>query len=280
MKTRKSALIAVSSLAVVLTGCPGGMDTTKNITIIGTTKYSKIGVVGLSYITGVNNLSAVFTQVIDTSISQPPTILGLAEETCLVQTVDPTKVQDSIPGGDQPHVALDAGTELTVKRESKTLAVLKAQSITPPFGNPRVKSYTYDQSVGALDTSSATLEIPGAVGGFPAMTVTLPNQLPAFTFEPSTAVTKDTAFTWTSLVSGAFVMISASKGSGANSLSVSCVAKDDGSFAFPEITKAEMITKGFTASTSSSVIKFLSNTVIKEDTLLYISSSRMGDTAQ
>jgi hypothetical protein len=172
---------------------------------------------------------------------------------------------------------LDAGPELSLKKGVETIATLKPES-NPIF--LKLKFYRSDTSVPISDTSGASLEIPGATDGFPATTVTLPNEIAAFTFEPTKGVNKDTAFTWTSPTPDATVTIvavsTATDASGAvsSSVYVYCSAKDDGGFSFPASTKAEMDAKGFTTSITAFANKGISKFVPKGDALLIVSSTR------
>ena len=127
---------------------------------------------------------------------------------------------------------------------------------------------------------SATLEIPGATNGFPAVTLTLPNEIAAFAFQPSTDVTKDSNFTWTGPKTSAFLAFSAFSISGENTVAVSCTLKDDGDFSFSAVTKAEMDSKGFVTAIAPSLTKYNIAFKAQGDTLMTILSTRSATSPQ
>jgi hypothetical protein len=264
MKTLKFGLVAVSSLTLILTACPEVPNE------IGTipAKYSKIGTINHSSLGTTTFLIGTFYKYA-TAISQPATSFGLSEDTCMV-IQNPDLSSNPFLTALKGITPLDAGTELTVKNASGTLATLKPQT----NGGTIYKSYANDFTAIVPDVSGATIEIPGASGGFPTMTATLPAALAAFTSEPKTNITKDTAFTWTSPVASASVIIGATSGTGASAVSVYCVAKDDGGFTFSASTKAELDSKGFTTAPFPTVSRFMSISIPKDDALLFVQSSR------
>jgi hypothetical protein len=273
----KLGLVAISGLALILTACPSGTDTggTTPIPVV-TAKYNKLGYVGVTNAGTSRSISGNFFKSTN-SFAQPASATGLADDTCLV-----TKSATPPPPPDVSTLianieSLDAGPELSLKKGTETLATLKPES-NPIF--PKLKFYRSDTSVAIPDTAGASLEIPGATDGFPAITVTLPNELAAFTFEPTKGVNKDTAFTWTSPTPDATVTISAvstvtdASGVVSSSVYVYCSAKDNGSFSFPASTKVEMDAKGFNTSLFAFANKGISKFVPKGDALLIVSSTR------
>jgi hypothetical protein len=262
MKSMKFGLLAVSSLGLFLTSCLPFED---GPGLLGP-MYSKLGYVGLTNAGDLKVFSGIFYKL-PTANFRPFSSTGIPEDTCLVtpnssQTPPP-------PGTEQATVALDAGTELTVKNATVTLAVLNVSA-----AGSSAKAYFSAPNATTPDVSGATLEIPGATDGFPAMTTTLPNEIAAFTFGPTKGITKDTTFEWTSPTTGALVTFSATSGTGASNVSVFCTAKDDGSFAFPAATKTELDAKGFTTGLSLSTNKGISKFVTKDDALLILTTSR------
>jgi hypothetical protein len=261
----KAALFAISSLALVLTACLGGGDT--GGTAPANAKYTKLSYMGLTNAGDLKVFTGLFFKL-PTGIIQPITSTGIAEDTCLVTQ---GSTQPPPPGTAQETVALDAGTEITIKNTTATLAVLK---VSPVGSSAKAKVYFSTPNATTPDVSGATLEIPGATDGFPAMTTTLPNEIAAFTFGPTNGITKDTTFEWTSPTTGALVAFSATSGTGASNVSVFCTAKDDGSFAFPATTKTELDAKGFTTGSSLTTNKGISKFVTKDDALLIVTTSR------
>jgi hypothetical protein len=250
----KFGLIAVSSLALVLTACPGGMDTGS--------KYSKFGLVGLTN-TGTSKVFTGLFYKLPTPVSQPTTGTAFAEDTCVVINAL-TDVPKAPGAGNQQAIALDAGTELTVKNATGTLATMLASS-AGSFSTP---------STTIPDASGATIETPGAADGFPKMTATFPNELAAFTFGPTKDITKDTVFEWTTLTPGAVVSIGVLSVVGTNSVIAFCFAKDDGSFTFPDSVKTELAAKGFTTGGLLLANKGTFKFVPQGDALLIMQTAR------
>jgi hypothetical protein len=246
----------------VLTACPGGANTGGT-----TTKYTKLGYVGLTNAGDLKGFTGIFYKL-PTGIGQPTTSTGIAEDACFVTQNSTTPPP---PGTAQETVALDAGTDLTIKNATATLAVLKVSAVG---SSAKAKVYFSTPNASTPDVSGATFEIPGVTDGFPATTTTLPNEIAAFTFGPTKGITKDTTFEWTSPTTGALVTFSAISGTGASNVSVFCTAKDDGSFAFPAATKTELDAKGFTTGSSLSTNKGISKFVTKDDALLIVTTSR------
>jgi hypothetical protein len=269
----KLGLVAASSLSLILTACPSGTNTGGATTVTPpvTIKYAKLGMVSVTSSETLRTLGGSFFKA-QNSFAQPASATGLAADTCIVsksavpgQMTDLTTLIGSLVG-------LDAGAELSVKKAAEMLATLKQ---TPPNPiAPNLKFYSSDFGAVIPDVSGATLEIPGAADGFPAITTTLPNEMAAFTFGPKMQVTKDTIFEWTQPTSEALLTFSATSGIDADAVAVTCTAKDDGSFAFPASTKAEMDSKGFTSGSAPSARKGISKFVTKEDALLIVTASR------
>jgi hypothetical protein len=264
MKSMKFGLVAISSLGLFLTAC---LPLEDGPGLLGP-MYSKLGYVGLTNAGDLKVFSGAFYKL-PTANFRPFTSTGIEEDTCLVT---PNSSQTPpLPGTAQATVALDAGTELTVKSATATLAVLK---VSAAGSSAKAKAYFSTPNASTPDASFATLEIPGATNGFPAMTTTLPKEIASFTFGPKTGITKDSTFEWTSPTMGALVTFGATSGTGSSIVSVFCTAKDDGSFAFPATTKTELEAKGFTTGTSLIANKGISQFVSGDDALLIVTTSR------
>lgn len=257
----KAGLVAISSLALILTACLGGMDTGS--------KYSKFGLVGLTN-TGTSKVFTGLFYKLPTPISQPTTGTAFAEDTCVV--INALTDVPKAPGAEnQQGIALDAGTELTVKNATGTLATMLASSAG---SSPQFKAYFSTPSTTIPDASGATIETPGAADGFPKMTATFPNELATFTFGPTKDITKDTVFEWTTPTPGAVVSIGVLSVVGTNPVIAFCFAKDDGSFAFPDSVKTELAAKGFTTGGLLLANKGTFKFVPQGDALLIMQTAR------
>jgi hypothetical protein len=166
------------------------------------------------------------------------------------------------------NTPLEAGAELTVKKAGVTLGVLK-----PGAATADIKPYVGDLTGSAKDIADATLEIPGAASGFPAMTATLPPELVSFSFVHS-VINKDSTFTWTSPTAGAsisFVIMSSKPMPGK---AISCNAKDTGSFQFPAAFKTELDAIEFVNGVPGVAIKAIGSYTAKGDSAVIVTYSR------
>ena len=258
-----SGAVAVS-LALVLAACGNGGAPG------GTTTYKKVGSFGVTTVGTGKTASGVFYKV-PNGIAVPNTVTGQTEDTCTVQKFSQTEVPvQPSPGSDQQFSALDAGAALTLKQGTNTLATVpKSQTLAAA----NLVLYIASSGIPA-DLSGATLDIPGAADGFPATTVALPADPGAFTISPKTNITKDTAFTWDNSSAGASMVLGTFQTVGTNTVYVSCLAKDDGSFAFPDATKTAMTANGFTSSGFLTANKTVFTTKAQGDALLIVGFSR------
>lgn len=199
------------------------------------------------------------------------------EDTCTVSRFDPTDVPDLTPGGPVPGVdfpdpiTLDAGNALTLTANGSTYATLSKDEFS--FGGTTFISYGDDDIDQALP-AGLTLDIPGAAGGFPSFSnVSMGTTQSIDLTSPSNpgSITPNTTFTWNGAGSSSLVTISASALDPTNPLatiSLSCLAIDDGSFSFSNQTRAEM--GADFVSLSSTIGRQSFRTETKDDALLII----------
>jgi hypothetical protein len=281
MTFKPPVALIVSSLVLMLIACQNLPDAQKlpdtqklpDKPVPVPAKYTKFGYVSLEN-RGPNHIPSTYLEVrfgkSSTGLTQSPYLEDLAEDTCIVTneslTGYPWDLTREIPG----LVGLDAGAVLNMSKSGFKLAAFKAQ--TSKLGAYERVETNFDLS---SDLSGATLEIPGATDGFPAMTVTLPNKPDNFKLAPQYSITKDSVFTWDSSVPGATVtletsMLGPGPGDAPFSEYVRCNLKDDGSFSFPDTTKAKMDALKFTASRTASAVRKVNTVVTKGDALLLI----------
>lgn len=264
MNSVKFGLIAVSSLALVLTACPNA-----SVPINDPARYSKIGLVELLGSSGSPRAFSASFYKLSTTILLPTTVMKLPEDSCVIEkTLYGNLLR---PGADDRNtVALDAGAELTVKNATATLSTLVVSS---PASTSQTKGY-FGSLEALVDTSGSTLNIPGATGGFPKMMATLPAEPAAFTFGPETGVTKDTTFEWTSPISGSVMIFVVASGTNPDTVYAECFAKDDGSFTFSTSMKTELDAKGFTTGRLFRTNKLTFKFIPQDDALLVFQSGR------
>lgn len=267
MKTLKFGFVAVSSFALILTACPEVPNE------IGTipAKYTKIGLVGINRVGTGKSFSGVFYKI-PTAIARPQNPSALSTDTCSVVKAMGSAPVFPNPGEGQTFTALDAGDKLTLTKGAITLAEVVRDS-SASNGTTRI-SYNA-QLIGNPDTIGTTLTIPGAVDGFPAMIVNVPNELIAFTVAPSNGISKQSEFTWTTPTTDANLALTVFSGSFSSGVFVACVLKDDGEFVFPTATQNEMDSKGFTQGQLFLAQKVLMTTKALGDALLLLGSTRV-----
>jgi hypothetical protein len=152
-------------------------------------------------------------------------------DTCAV-TLE-SDVAPSFPGS-MPIDAtpLDAGDTLVVRNGS-----LPYLELTKDVSGP-LSSYT-SSAEGELPATPLTLNIPGK--DFPAFSDKAFETIPP---TDTTAVTANTEFSWTGTSENAVIRLNVAQVE--PKVSITCFAKDDGTFQFSETTQTEMTRKGFT----------------------------------
>jgi hypothetical protein len=273
--SKQLGMVAVSGLALVLAACssPTTPTTGGGSGGGGGSKYTKIGVVLIQNFGTNRSLFGTFYKPA-TAQSAPTDVFGPLEDTCKVSKNSATSGIPNLADPAATPTPLGAGPKLTVNKGGAVTATLNPLSAIG--GNSNNVTYRTESGTVVPDTSTATLEIPGETGGFPASSVPLPTELADFTLNaaPSGPVTKDSTFSWTSPTAGAYLVLKSYSGAGADSVYVVCFAKDDGSFAFPTATKTELDSNGFTSSSSTSGTKYRTSSVTKDDSILYLISTR------
>jgi hypothetical protein len=158
-------------------------------------------------------------------------------DTCAV-TLE-SDVAPSFPGSVPIDATpLDAGDTLVVRNGS-----LPYLELTKDVSDPLI-SYT-SSAEGELPVTPLTLNIPGK--DFPAFSDKAFETIPAFeltTPTDTTAVTANTEFSWTGTSENAVIRLDVAQVE--PKVSITCFAKDDGTFQFSETTQTEMTGKGFT----------------------------------
>lgn len=265
--------LAFVCLSLLLVAC--GSSTNSNTPPGGTTKIKKLGYVLLSETTAggftTRNGSGFFfeySEVVD--IPENPQFLE--NDTCAVVAIEEGETPPETPNA-PTATSLDAGEKLSLNNGDYD------ELIKQVFEGDIF--YSTDMTTPLLPfPASLTLDIPGATGGFPAFTgVTFPSIPAAFTLtEPSntSAVTTSTTFAWTGAGSSDSVMQFYGFGDGADNKTVvfSCVATDDGSFAFPVQTQSELDALGFSTGSLSFVNRFAAKQEIEGDVALFVSIGR------
>jgi hypothetical protein len=167
-------------------------------------------------------------------------------DTCLVHRDDET---DPSPDPTDPGnlTSLSAGPSVNVLSPTGTYARL-----LPVPGLTYVLYGTDPQTPPSSPMPDAlTANMSGANGGFPAYTGrAFPDVAPfALTLpaDPGT-ILRTTTFTWTGASADALIVLHGSgAGAGGHVVSFTCVAADDGSFAFPPATRTALAAGGFTS---------------------------------
>jgi hypothetical protein len=216
------------------------------------------------------------------AISFPETPTAPTVDTCVVaknQPNPPTTPSNPEPPT-QPVRSLDAGNPLAIRTGTSTYAALNRQI------DPQTQTIFYSSDTNASTTlpafpASATLDIPGANNGFPSFNAvafpTIPGEFEFSTSEGDLeAVTKDTTFAWTGQGSstGSFVFFGSQVIDASNFVYFSCTVKDDGSFTFPDTTKAELDAAGFTIGSVSGASRLSARIEAQGDAILYLTVIR------
>ncbi|MDX2004953.1 MAG: hypothetical protein SFU83_06720 [Meiothermus sp.] len=210
-------------------------------------------------ITGVVTTGRASFVQLATSVTEPPTNFLGTLDVCTVGS-DST-YQPSIAAG----TGLDAGSAVTIKRaDASTFSTLS-----------KLGTGTYQGSSPATLPTGIQVTIPGA--DFPAVNAALtvasvPTAVSAqgFTqFEPPVGVGADladnTVWKWATVAlpaatSSAMVMVARGNLGGGNTVTVVCKARDDGEFALPAATIADLETRGLTTIRVASSGRFIVQT--------------------
>lgn len=235
---------------------------------------SKIGIITLLESGGVGFASASFVGI-DQTLSQPPSGLYSTTGTC---TVSKTTSPPNPPGLPDPSTgltptSLDAGPQITVKGGTETYALLQRQ-----VDNATI---LYQATNLTPLPESATVDIPGAAGGFPAFgTVTMSGIPKDFDFNVTPAidaVDKSSTFSWTNPLGSQAQMVFVGYQLVAENeyIGFSCIAPDTGSFSFPAQTKTELDAAVFSKGQVFLAIRHSSRTEAQGTAYLILSSSRV-----
>ena len=245
----------------------------------GAPTYAKLGMITLlQTLNGseVSRMASGFFNAPAQPLSAIPGSTTAARGVCFVTAL--TAGQEPPPGqgpdGAGPK-ALDAGERLTIRGGGHDLGA--AERMVMDSGP--IKFINYIAADLPELNGDLLLDIPGATPGFPAMTgVAFPTMPPAMDLQASTplsAITKSTTFSWTAGSSGNLVILSGDGKAGEKDANFSCMAADDGRFAFPADTKAEMDKLGFTDGHLTNVGRIAGSSHVVGDALLVISVIRM-----
>jgi hypothetical protein len=275
---------------VLLTACGGGTgdpntDPDPNNPPAGAT-FKKLGFVTLvesSFNGGISRTgSGVFLEPAEaTPVSTNDQFIPL--DTCIVIVSSSDTDPEPTPDPDEPKY-LDAGEALTLTSGDTTYATL-VKSPPPPGGIPLPITYSSASETLQEFPASLTLNIPGAADGFPAFSnVAMPTIPPDFELTLSASegikITKDTTFAWTGQGSDDTVFgiiaydFSRVSETASETLALICYARDDGSFALPDTTKAELDAAGFTNIELSTAFRQSNLTQTNGDAALILSVQR------
>jgi hypothetical protein len=201
-------------------------------------EITKLGIVSLEVVArGVIAQASFFSSLEAISAKARNPYETLADQ-CFV-TSQSDQVPDLPSSTPTNSVRLDAGETLTV-RNGETPYLELTKDASDPLMN-----YTSSAN-GALPESVLTLDIPGQE--FPAFTDVSFETAPAFELtapQNTGTITPDTTFTWTGTSENAVINLQMTQLE--PPLSISCFAKDDGTFQFSEAIKTELTNKGFTS---------------------------------
>lgn len=263
-------------------GTSGGQNGSTGGQTGGTVSISKYGVISLSR-TDMDGESIIAGSGSFYALGQALT--SVPANPYAVNSGDFCYVSDGGQQGDPAGNALgtvtslDAGAKLSLKAAGQAYATLDRMTANNSF---IYLSTTLPDAAGA---TSLTVDVPGATNGFPAFAgVTVP-ALPAASFTlkangqdvtAGTSITADTSFTWTNPTNAAGTFLSVF-GSNAATPAVSffCITADDGSFSFPQATKAELAAKNFGAGKVQGATRSAYRTETKGDAVLYVSNSQI-----
>jgi copper(I)-binding protein len=275
---------STTTYTLVATNANGStqQSTTVNVTTDGTGEtFSKHGYVILQETGEPGGESAMVSgtgSFYSTDEPQPvpseEDFLNTMTDTCVVVT-EGEEQPEPTPVPYPTTTSLDAGPQLTVSAGGNTYATLDKQTVensifyTTDFMNPPAVP---------LPDSGLTVSIPGAQGGFPAFTNAAFGNGPSFTLtapaDPNN-ITKSATFSWSGSSSTSIVILT---GSGQNAsgkaVTFSCIAEDDGSFAFPAATQAELDAAGFTTGSLTAAGRSNYEIYREGDAVLFLITAR------
>lgn len=201
-----------------------------------------------------------------------------ALDTCEVDTFTFSDIPDDFDF-DFEFQALSAGEQLVFTGPGGTYVELPREQLQ--FEGTLFIAYQLDgESLPGPVPSGLTLDIPG--DDFPAFSAVdvpdvepLTGVTPEFSFTSPTSITADTVFGWDAGSNpDAYISISASStnfgGDGISVTNVDCLAVDDGEFAFPAATRAEL---GDFSTTSADVAR-TGVTILRRGNALLVVSNR------
>lgn len=217
---------------------------------------------------------ASFNEVPDVRAPDNPFASSL--DTCFItQDRDANPPFLGSPGGVIPGRDLDAGEAITVFAGEQTLTTLRREDGDDPF------YLQDDQSLGALPEVPLSVSVPGAE--FPAFERASFVGAPRLALgapEASEPITPESTFTWTPFTPAdgySAVFLSAVQldpEAPENGVFLACLASNDGTFAFPEATKAELEAAGFVGGELFAVGRFTSRVERAEGAALYLQTLR------
>lgn len=262
-----SALFALTACGGSNSGNPGGGGSGGGGNSNTITRVADITLTDVSSTRG----GAAFFYSYSAAIPTPT--LSPAASGCTVYNqspVQPVPPNPIIPGGAIP-TPIDAGTPVLIKSGGSTYATLN-RSING-------SDIRYNGFGSGAIPDGATVDIPGAVGGFPAFSGLAFPSSADFTFSatPSTgAVTKDSTFSWGSGQANSLMMFSSLSADASNNIKgFSCVVADTGSFSLPAQTKSQLDAAGYTSGSVQFVARYTTRIEVQGNTALVLKVLRM-----
>ena len=241
--------------------------------------YAKLGTVNvMETLDGseVSRMASGFFIAPAQPLNAVPGLTTAARGICFVTALTPGQAPPpgQGPGGAGLN-ALDAGERLTIRGGGHDLATIERMAMD----SGQIKSINYIAADLPELKGDLLLDIPGATPGFPKMTgVAFPAMPPAMDLQASTplsAITKATTFSWTAGSSGNLVILGGDGKAGGKDANFTCTAADDGRFAFPADTQAEMDKIGFTDGHLTNAGRIADSSHVVGDAVLVISVNRM-----
>jgi|GEM_PF-3391025 len=175
---------------------------------------------------------------------------GQVPEACVVTRASAGQASPggSAIGGGTEDVSVDAGDPITVRYAQSPYATLKRQTVG--------KNITYQAATPVpAPTAALVVDVPGAAGGFPAFrAAAFPSSAGLKLTAPKDgAVSLETKFTWSNPTNDAATHVMIVGSDERAQLAFVCTARDDGAFAFPEASRAELKRLGFRSGTLTMV---------------------------
>jgi hypothetical protein len=223
-------------LIVTLSSCSSNTESVPNTPSLPAPTITKLGVVSLEVSErGVFALGTFVsvTNPVDIQASNP--YATLSDQCSVVLDGEQTPpLPGETPSGAQP---IDAGETMMIQNGETPYLELEKDTSSDII--------TYIASTEEmLPATPLTLDISGSE--FPAFTDATFETIPAFALtEPqnTASITPETIFRWEGSSDNGVISLQITRLQ--PNISVTCFAKDDGEFAFPEATKAELETAGF-----------------------------------